>query len=241
MTTMLSPPRSAIAPQVTHADTTLHAAIHKATAVCREAANGNLEPRILHIDPTSELAELQHAINHLLDMTDAFAREAVAALEHAKEGKFYRCVMLEGMRGSFRQAAQSINESTAQMEEKTESLRVAEERRAALADHFQSAVQEVHGLAKASEEAGKISNVISEIASQSNLLALNAAIEAARAGEVGAGFSVVASEVKRLSESTSGATKEIKRKITAIQTASQEVGSRIEHIWSTVRASDKQG
>lgn len=78
------------------------------------------------------------------------------------------------------------------------------ERMRDIADSVRKSAVKIEYLGARSHEIGRIVAVIEEIARQTNLLALNAAIEGARSGEHGRGFSVVATEVRRLTEKITG-------------------------------------
>ncbi|HVS33011.1 MAG TPA: methyl-accepting chemotaxis protein [Thermoanaerobaculia bacterium] len=75
----------------------------------------------------------------------------------------------------------------------------------------------VSRLGERSVSIGRILNVIEDIAEQTNLLALNAAILAAQAGEHGKGFSVIAAEIRDLSERTASSTRDIATLIRSVQ------------------------
>ncbi|WP_196598098.1 methyl-accepting chemotaxis protein [Pectinatus frisingensis] len=79
----------------------------------------------------------------------------------------------------------------------------------------------VDELEKKSKDIDSMVMLISSIADQTNLLALNAAIEAARAGEHGKGFAVVAEEVRKLSEQSTAASKDVQTLIHDVQVRTQ--------------------
>lgn len=96
-------------------------------------------------------------------------------------------------------------------------------------------------LGEASQEIGRVIEVITSIAEQTNLLALNATIEAARAGEAGKGFAVVANEVKELAKATAVATEDISSRISAIQKETDQTTEAIESISAVIsRINDLQ-
>jgi methyl-accepting chemotaxis protein len=107
--------------------------IRQATEVCEQAARGNLEMRLLGCEAEPDIERLVNAINHMLDVTDAFVRESGAALDAAAHQKFFRKVILRGLLGSFRQAATLINSATDKMAKQSAELADGERERAELA------------------------------------------------------------------------------------------------------------
>ena len=97
-------------------------------------------------------------------------------------------------------------------------------------EHMESTMQQIVEASKSiatkfeilNEKARNINSVvttITKVADQTNLLSLNAAIEAEKAGEYGLGFSVVATEVRRLADQTAVSTLDIEQMVKEMQAA----------------------
>jgi methyl-accepting chemotaxis protein len=138
--------RRARATSATHRDEAggpHRAFVRQLTAACEAAAAGDLEARSRLVPGAEEAADLlalHHAVNRVLDVSDAFVRESSAALASAAEGRFHRRLLQTGLRGAFRRSAVDINAARSAMEENVGRVAEAQSSRLRLADEFESVV-----------------------------------------------------------------------------------------------------
>jgi methyl-accepting chemotaxis protein len=168
--------------------------LERAAAICTAAAKGDLEARILELPQPGIVGIMQRAINDMLDIADAFVREASGSAKYIGKGKYFRKVLTRGLPGAFASAAGDINGATAIMEVKVREF-------ARLTDDFEKNVGAVAGaVSSAATEMHASAQVMSRTATETSEQATSAAGATEQAS---VNVQTVAAAVEKLSASVS--------------------------------------
>jgi methyl-accepting chemotaxis protein len=205
-----------------------------------EIGEGRLS-KILKIDRKDEIGLLAESLNfmteHLksivLNIKEGANLLSKTALELTQSSHELIDIADQQEDSSFK-AESSINELSSFIHQSTQSTKFARElsentteKVSVSSEKFQVSVMSMHDITE------KI-KIIDDIAFQTNILALNAAVEAARAGESGRGFSVVASEVRKLADRSKEAAKEIVKLANHTRLNSVDAGETLNETFSQI-------
>ncbi|PTW62682.1 methyl-accepting chemotaxis sensory transducer [Breoghania corrubedonensis] len=169
------------------------ASLRKATEVCKKVANGDFEARILNIDDKDDAAELMHAINLLIDRTDAYLRESKTCLDYVGQNRHFRLISEKGMVGSFSAAARSINEATHKIRDRHETF-------SDLASRLEKRLHET---------VGRIGEATSELKDASGEMARASAAASERSLDVSSGAEQAAANMRNVAGTTDELTESI--------------------------------
>ena len=181
--------------------------IEQCAVFADELGGGNLDAQ-LNVSTNDEVGLLASSLQ---DMGTRFATTMQSIADtatHLSDGASQQASALEQTAASLEEMAAMTKQNAANAESGNQLIQTTRETVAAANTDMGELASSMQAISTASRDTQKIVRTIDEIAFQTNLLALNAAVEAARAGEAGAGFAVVAEEVRNLAQRAAVAARE---------------------------------
>ncbi|MBO6507667.1 MAG: methyl-accepting chemotaxis protein [Roseibium sp.] len=185
--------------------------LNKAITVCEAVANGDFEARITNISEKGDAARLMHAINMLIDRTDAYLRESKACLEYVSRNQHFRLIAEKGMLGSFRDSAISINKATWAIKKKHDGF-------CSLASDFESKLKDV--VETVTESVNDLNVVSSNVADACTKTSEQSLVVASGAEEAATNMQSVAASTEELTSSISEINRQV---VSAAETANHAV------------------
>jgi len=162
---------------------------------------------------TQPVMSVTSTLEAAAQQTSEAATQVSSASQALAEGSSEQAASLEETSSSLEEMSSMTKRNAENSRHANDLTREARHAADTGAKDMQAMSTAMHGIKASSDEIAKIIKTIDEIAFQTNILALNAAVEAARAGEAGAGFAVVAEEVRALAQRSATAAKETAAKI----------------------------
>jgi len=198
------------------------------------------QERVIH-EVIALIPDISHLLLNVTMQTESSAIEIGDKIRFIYEKAQEHLAESHQISSQFTGGKASNGTDTSLSEVLQKSLKLLREMTAMLEDNSQlnaSSSRSIEQILVSTAEINKISDEIQYISDQTNLLALNAAIEAARAGEHGRGFSVVAEEVRKLSDRTSVASNSIIKIVDKVNTSIRDMSKNL--LESIKRNSDKR-